>query len=145
MMDKMMESQGSIMTQLTRLLTEGKDKGKIPRVNVEEEGDDGPLYPPGFTPPHVQPQAEVYSRKSSVTIRPQQFQADASRSMNYQAGSGSSPETNPNPVVPDFDEAIEKKFKAMESTERYGRIDAKDLSLVPDLVLPYKFKMPEFE
>ena len=86
--------------------------------------------------------------------------------MNYQAGSGSSPENNPfNPVIPDFDEAdekekvkeelsrqfeerwkwVEEKFRAMESTERYGGIDAKDLSLVPDLVLPYKFKMPEFE
>ncbi|MBA0635023.1 hypothetical protein Godav_024534 [Gossypium davidsonii] len=85
MMDKMMESQGSMMTQLTRLLTEGKDKGKSPMANVEEECDDGPLYPPGFAPPHAQPQAEVYTRKSSITIRPQQFQADSSRSMNYRA------------------------------------------------------------
>ncbi|MBA0881033.1 hypothetical protein Goshw_029691 [Gossypium schwendimanii] len=90
-------------------------------ANVEEEGDDGPLYPSGFIPPHALPQAE----------------------------------NNPvNPVIPDFKEAFEKekvkeefpkqfeerwkwveeKFRAMESTERYGRIDAKDLSLVPDLV-----------
>ncbi|KAK5812008.1 hypothetical protein PVK06_027402 [Gossypium arboreum] len=33
----------------------------------------------------------------------------------------------------------------MESIDIHHGIDAKDLSLVPDLVLPYKFKMPEFE
>ncbi|XP_052483088.1 uncharacterized protein LOC128036210 [Gossypium raimondii] len=40
---------------------------------------------------------------------------------------------------------LEEKFKAMEVTESYRGIDAKELSLVPDLVLPHKFKMPEFE
>ncbi|XP_016679066.1 uncharacterized protein [Gossypium hirsutum] len=166
MMDKMMESQGSMMTKLTQLLTEGKDKGKSPMVNVEEEGDDGPLYPPSFIPLHVQPQVKMYPRKSSVTIRPQQFQADISRSMNYQARSGSSPENNlVTPVVLDFDEAVEKektkeellkqleerwkwieeRFKALETIEICHRIDAKDLSLIPVLVLPYKFKIPEFE
>ncbi|XP_052484909.1 uncharacterized protein LOC128039991 [Gossypium raimondii] len=134
MMDKMAESQGSMMTQLTQFLIGGKDKGKGPMANVEEEGDDGLLYPPGFTPPCV--------------------------------GSGSSPENNPaNPIVPDFDETVEKektkeelpkqleerwnwieeKFKAMETTERCHGINAKDLSLVSDLVLPYKFKMPDFK
>nr|XP_012466000.1 unnamed protein product [Gossypium raimondii] len=33
----------------------------------------------------------------------------------------------------------------METTEGCHGMDAKDLSLVPDLVLPYKFKMPDFE
>ena len=33
----------------------------------------------------------------------------------------------------------------MENIENCRGIDAKDLSLVPDLVLPYKFKMPEFD
>ncbi|XP_040954754.1 uncharacterized protein [Gossypium hirsutum] len=33
----------------------------------------------------------------------------------------------------------------MEVIESYRGIDAKELSLVPDLVLPHKFKMPEFE
>ncbi|MBA0637433.1 hypothetical protein Godav_028888 [Gossypium davidsonii] len=104
LMDKMTESQGSMMTELTRLLTNGKDKGKSPVANIEEKGDEGPLYPPGFTHSHAQPQVEFYPRKSSVTIKPQQFQADVLRSMNYQAGSGSSPENNlVNPVVPNFD------------------------------------------
>ncbi|KAA3484093.1 Gag-pro-like protein [Gossypium australe] len=33
----------------------------------------------------------------------------------------------------------------MENADSQHGIDAKDLSLVPDLVLPHKFKMPEFE
>ncbi|XP_017636780.1 uncharacterized protein LOC108478831 [Gossypium arboreum] len=40
---------------------------------------------------------------------------------------------------------LEEKFKAMESADHHQGIDAKDLSLVLDLVLPPKFKMPEFE
>ena len=33
----------------------------------------------------------------------------------------------------------------MEGTESYHGIDARELNLVPGLVLPHKFKMPEFE
>ena len=40
---------------------------------------------------------------------------------------------------------MEEKFKEMESTDYRGGIDAKELSLVPDLVFPSKFKIPEFE
>ncbi|XP_040947911.1 uncharacterized protein [Gossypium hirsutum] len=86
--------------------------------------------------------------------------------MNFQTGSGSNFVKNPNyPPVPDLDEVaeeekarmdsqkqleercrwLEEKFKAMESADHHQGIDAKDLSLVPDLVLPPKFKMPEFE
>lgn len=86
--------------------------------------------------------------------------------MNLQPGSGSNPGANfVNPAIPDFDETVgkekindelpkqleekykwlEEKFRAMECAEGYYGMDAKELSLVPDLVLPYKFKMPEFE
>ncbi|KAA3465227.1 Gag-pro-like protein [Gossypium australe] len=40
---------------------------------------------------------------------------------------------------------IGEKFKALKNADHRHGIDAKDLSLVPDLVLPHKFKMPEFE
>ncbi|XP_016733737.1 uncharacterized protein [Gossypium hirsutum] len=86
--------------------------------------------------------------------------------MNFQTGSGSNFVNNLNyPPVLDLDEIAEEektrmdsqkqleercrwlkeKFKAMESADHHQGIDAKDLSLVPDLVLPSKFKMPEFE
>ncbi|XP_052490804.1 uncharacterized protein LOC128043046 [Gossypium raimondii] len=139
MSEKMRESQEDIVAKLTRLITKG-----------------------GFTPPHERAQAE-YPRKSTVTIMPQQFRAGVS---NLQTGPGFNPENNPiNSAIPDFDEVVEKervkeelpkqleercrwleeKFKAIEVAESYRGIDAKELSLVPDLVLPHKFKMPEFE
>ncbi|MFQ6622109.1 hypothetical protein Gotur_002523 [Gossypium turneri] len=67
MMDKVLKSQKSMMTQLTQLLTGRVDRGKGSVLNVEEGDSEGPVYPPGFTPQHM----EVYPRKSSVAIKPQ--------------------------------------------------------------------------
>ena len=50
MIDKMMESQGSMMAQLTQWLKKGTDKGKGSVLNVEEGDNEGPVYPPNFTP-----------------------------------------------------------------------------------------------
>ncbi|XP_017629108.1 uncharacterized protein LOC108472099 [Gossypium arboreum] len=82
------------------------------------------------------------------------------------APSGSDPVNNSNyPLVPNLDEVaeeekarmesqkqlekrcklLEEKFWTMESADSYHGIDAKVLSLVPDLILPPKFKMPKFE
>ena len=36
-------------------------------------------------------------------------------------------------------------MKAMEGSDVYGLVDAYKMSLVPDLVLPPKFKVPTFE
>ncbi|MFQ6643479.1 hypothetical protein Gotur_017563 [Gossypium turneri] len=87
MMDKMLESQRNMMTQLTQLLVGGIDKGKGQMANPGVDNEE-PLYPPSFTPPNTQAQAEMYPQRPSVTIRPQQFQAGASMPMNFQAGSG---------------------------------------------------------
>ncbi|KAA3484367.1 intersectin-1-like [Gossypium australe] len=130
-------------------------------VNAEDNED----FPRGFTPTHVQAQHGEYLRRSPVTIRPQQGQADTGMPANFQVGMGSNPGDNPaNPVVPELDmeegqgiktesakqledrcKWLEEKFKALENVDHHHGIDAKDLSLVPDLVLPHKFKMPEFE
>ncbi|XP_012435549.1 uncharacterized protein LOC105762199 [Gossypium raimondii] len=127
-----LESQRTMMSQLAQLLA---DKGKSPTINSGVDQED-PVYPPGFTP------------------------------TNTQIGSGSNPGDNPtNPVVPDLDDVaevekarvdlpkqledrcrwLEEKFKVIESADYRCKIDAKDLNLVPDLVLPPKIKMPEFE
>ncbi|KAA3486716.1 putative DNA double-strand break repair Rad50 ATPase [Gossypium australe] len=156
-MQKEMQEQMQEHQLLNRLM----DKGKNPMVNVEENTE-YPQCPPGFTPPHVQTRLEVTLQRPSVTIRLQQFQAGAS--VNLQTGSSSGDNliiTN----VPDLDEIaegertkvelpkqledrckwLEEKFKEIESADNCYGIDAKDLSLVLDLVIPYKFKMPEFE
>lgn len=136
MSEKMRESQEDIVAKLTQLITKGSDKGKGPMANADEGNDDELLYPPSFTPPHMRAQAE-YPRKSTITIMPQQFQAGIS---NFQAGPSSNPKQ-----LEERCRWLEEKFKAMEVTESYRGIDAKELSLVPDLVLPHKFKMLEFE
>ncbi|MFQ6653256.1 hypothetical protein Gotur_024747 [Gossypium turneri] len=66
MIDKMMESQGSMMAQLTKWFNKGTDKGKGSMLNIEEGDNEGPVYPPDFTPQQV----EIYPRRSSVTINP---------------------------------------------------------------------------
>ncbi|KAK5793805.1 hypothetical protein PVK06_034963 [Gossypium arboreum] len=163
--DQMLESQRSMMDQLTHLLAGGLEKGKSPMINAGDDNED-PVYPLGFVPTDIQTQPDVYPRRPSVTIRPQPFQAGVSAQMNYQTGLGSNPGDNPtNPVVFNLDEVIEvektkvelprelekrcrwleEKFKEMENTDYRGGIDTKELSLVPDLVLPPKFKTPKFE
>ena len=42
-------------------------------------------------------------------------------------------------------ELIEERLKAMEGSDVYGMVDAYKMSLVSDLVLPPKFKVPTFD
>ncbi|XP_040960250.1 uncharacterized protein [Gossypium hirsutum] len=83
--------------------------------------------------------------------------------MNYLTGSSSNLRNDPTDlVVLDLDEMVEarvelpkqledryrwveEKLKVMENADYHCGVDAKGLSLVPDLVFPPKFKAPEFE
>ena len=40
---------------------------------------------------------------------------------------------------------LEKRLQAIEGTDKFGALDAQSLSLVSNLVIPPKFKVPEFE
>ena len=40
---------------------------------------------------------------------------------------------------------LEERLRAIEGTSKYGFMDAAELCLVPDVVIPHKFKIPEFE
>ncbi|KAA3484092.1 putative DNA double-strand break repair Rad50 ATPase [Gossypium australe] len=97
------------MAQLTQRLTGGIDKGNSLMVNVGEDNKE-PLYPLGFTLINTQTQPKVYPRRTSVTIRPQQFQDGVLVPMNFQAGSGSNLGDNlANAVIPGLDEMAEKE------------------------------------
>ncbi|KAK5774671.1 hypothetical protein PVK06_042527 [Gossypium arboreum] len=161
MREQMLEAQRNMMTEMAQLLM-ATNKGKAPMAitGEEEEG-----HPPGFTPPHGPTQIEALPRRLSVSIRPQHGPVDAGIHMKNPTGSGFNLGNNSaNPLIPDLDVAekedlraeaakqleeccrwLEEKFKALESADGHHGVDAKDLSLVPDLVLPHKFKMPEFE
>ena len=42
-------------------------------------------------------------------------------------------------------ELIEERLRMVEGSDAYGLVDDKIMSLVPDLVLPSKFKVPTFD
>ena len=42
-------------------------------------------------------------------------------------------------------ELIEERLRMLEGSDAYGLVDASKMSLVPDLVLPHKFKVPTFD
>ena len=39
---------------------------------------------------------------------------------------------------------LDKKLKEIESVNKFGSVDPRELCLVPDLVIPPDFKMPKF-
>ncbi|KAK5787183.1 hypothetical protein PVK06_041836 [Gossypium arboreum] len=155
MRDLMLESQRNMLSQLSQLLTKGFEERKSSMINNGKDNDE-PLYPPGFNPKSVQ----TYLQGVPI-VKIQQYQAGTSAPVDYSTGLGSKSGGNPtNPEVPDEMEKadrelprqledryrrLEEKLKTMENVDFYCGIDAKDLSLVPDLVLSPKFKIPEFE
>ncbi|XP_040940750.1 uncharacterized protein [Gossypium hirsutum] len=150
MREQMLEAQKNMMAEMSQLLR-ATDKGKAPMTITGEDGEDHPL---GFTPPHVPTPTEALPRRPSVSIRPQQGSVDAGIPINFPTGSGFNLGDNPvNLVIPDLDMAekevfrteaarqleerykwLEEKFKALENADGHHRVDAKDLSLVPDLI-----------
>ncbi|KAK5784603.1 hypothetical protein PVK06_039129 [Gossypium arboreum] len=157
MRDLILESQRNMLNQLSQLLKKGLEEKKSSMINTGRDNKK-PLYPPSFTPTNVQA-----GPQGVPIIRTQQYQAGNSAPVDYPIGSGSNPGGNPtNLEVPDLDKIekterelprqledryrwLEEKLKAMENVDFYCGIDAKDLSLVPDLVLSLNFKTPEFE
>ena len=76
MNDQMLESQRSMMSELTQLLVGKLEKGKSPMVNAED--DSGILtYLPDFTPTNT----PMPPQKVSVSIKPQ-YQTDTSAPIN---------------------------------------------------------------
>ncbi|KAA3488575.1 RNA-directed DNA polymerase (Reverse transcriptase), Ribonuclease H-like protein [Gossypium australe] len=130
MRDQILESQRSTINQLAQLLAGEREKGKGTAFN---SGD----------------------AQSGDAFNP-----------DKRSDSCSNPRDNPtNLVVPDLDDVaemkkvrvelpmqledrcrwLEEKFRAIENADYHFGIDAKDLSLVPDLVFPLKFKTLKFE
>ncbi|KAA3484952.1 putative DNA double-strand break repair Rad50 ATPase [Gossypium australe] len=106
MRDQIQESQRSMISQLTQLLTGGLGKGKSTVVNSGGDNDD-PIYP------RAQPGA--YPRRVPITLRPQQYQADTSAPTNYSTSSGSNLGDNPtNLVVLDLDDMAEMEKSRVE-------------------------------
>ncbi|KAA3472692.1 gag/pol polyprotein [Gossypium australe] len=157
----MMESQRNMMSQIaqmTQLLNGLIEKGKCPTASTEEESEG---HPPGFTPPPIHAMQRGYSQGEPVGLG----QRPTPPAHLGQGIFTSNPGANPAyPIVPDLDDpaeiarlkmndqsaqdkyrSLEERLNAIEGTGVFSALGAKELSLMPDLVLPPKFKAPDFE
>ncbi|XP_040959941.1 uncharacterized protein [Gossypium hirsutum] len=134
----MLESQNNMMNQLTQLLKGGSDKGKGPMGDTRNDNDDS-ACPTSFSPVNIQTQPP----RVSVNVKPLQY--DKPTILDFDEVEGEKVKVKLPKQLEDQCKGIEEKFKELESADHYCGVDAKELSLVPDLVLPPKFKIPEFE
>ncbi|XP_052481147.1 uncharacterized protein LOC128035445 [Gossypium raimondii] len=156
------DQMAKMMEMMTALV---KGKGPMQGPDVVEppqsRANQDPLYPPGFTPPHIHAMQRGYpQREPTVLEQPPVPSTHLGQGMFV-----SNPGANPSdPIVPDLDDLVEvarlrfddnnaqdkyrileERIKAVEGAEVFSALSAKELSLVPDLVLPPKFKEPDFE
>ena len=154
-MAKMME----MMTTLVKGKMQNPDVMK-PRSRIHHDQD--PLYPPGFTPPPAYTTQRGYTQGELTGLEHRPMPPAPPTNLG-QGMLASNPGASPaNPLVPDLDDpaevaklkldnhdakyrSLEERLKAIEGTEVFSALGAKELSLVPDLILPPKFKVPDFE
>ncbi|GMJ04825.1 hypothetical protein HRI_004151700 [Hibiscus trionum] len=166
--EQLRKSQEDILAQIGQMLgtrpsVRGEASNGNPATRPTVENEDL-LYPPGFTPTHVRVQAtpQVILDRGKMPIH----QTDTP----FPANAPSAPEERPGGnqaenFVSDLDQLmeiekprfeafkeivdrckrLEEKLEAMEVVDAFTGFDATELNLVPDLVLPPKFKAPEFE
>ncbi|XP_052478465.1 uncharacterized protein LOC128033992 [Gossypium raimondii] len=156
------DQMAKLMEMMTALV---KGKGPIQSPDIVEppqsRANQDPLYPPGFTPPHVHAMQRGYPQREPTGLE----QHPAPSAHLGQGMFVSNPGANPSdPIVSDLDDPVEiarlriddnnaqdkyrileERIKAVEGAEVFSALSAKELSLVPDLVLPPKFKTPNFE
>ncbi|XP_016690294.2 uncharacterized protein [Gossypium hirsutum] len=105
MKDQMLEAQRNMMAEMAQLLKRVTDKGKAPMTITEEDNED---HPPGDNPANlVIPDLDVAEKE--------EMRLESSRQLEERC------------------RWLEEKFKALENADNRQGIDAKDLSLVPDL------------
>ncbi len=156
------DQMAKMMEMMTAIV---KGKGPMQSPDIVEppqaRASQDPLYPPGFTPPHIHAMQRGYpQREPTVLEQPLAPSAHLGQGM-FVSNSGANPS---DPIVPDLDDPaeiarlkvddnnaqdkyriLEERIKAVEGAEVFSTLSAKELSLVPNLVLPPKFKAPDFE
>ena len=163
----------SEMMEMIRALVREKGKTAAPNPqNKTAQSDlrsEEPVYPVGFTPPYA---LNVHVAQVPSTQQAGGFlygYASLPTQVN-EVGQNSRANTADPIMVSDLDdpkeqeklrsesleqfenneaqrklELIEKCLKAVEGFDMYGLVDARMMSLIPDLVLPLKFKVPTFD
>ena len=166
-------TQMAEMMELIRTLV--KDKGPASGPNPQNEiaqadqRREDPIYPPGYTPPYA---PNVHMAQVPLMQQVGGFPyAYAPPPTRVNEGGQNSGTNEVDPImVSNLDdpreqeklrgeasdqcenneaqrkfELIEKRLKAMKGSDVYEIVDARTMSLVLDLVLPPKFKVPTFD
>ncbi|KAL4278398.1 hypothetical protein GQ457_03G011280 [Hibiscus cannabinus] len=167
MTEQIKNSQQEMLGQLAQML--GFQLGEAfvinppPKPSNESEG---PTFPPGFTPIQAKMQTEnqpqvILSRgkaplnqvgasvPGNIPSAPKDFpgenQAENFVSEMDQLFETEKLKTETSKEIEDRCKRLEEKLEALEVVDTFSGFEANELSLVPDLILPPKFKVPEFE
>ncbi|KAK8704921.1 hypothetical protein V6N13_048533 [Hibiscus sabdariffa] len=153
-LDQIAQSQATILAQLTALLAkrEGKEKVAEEHANVkEQEGMASHVKGPGDT---MNPERRTYINIAASGAHPAGTSAhqpvDLGDKFEHEVPDLSMMDEVEKRIKGDMEKAYEEKFRYLEEKLRaiqgegnQGN-DASELSLVTDLVLPPKFKVPDF-
>ena len=150
-MDKMRQDINNFGEQVSKilvLLSAGKGKVVVETTQSSNpvQDTDNSIYPPGFTSCHMnvlQSQTtQHYVAMNPLFVVPppipdiEQLEARAKIQDMGQ---------NENTPAKQKLDVFEERLRAIEGTDVYGNIDVTQLCLVPDLIIPTKFKVPEFD
>lgn len=174
-MDKIEKKQEEIMGQLSKILELiSTDKGKkaagssgTPEDVQQTETNTDPVYPPGFTPPPARnasipmPSVGQYPFFGMPIGPPPTYAQqrpiggaspsdpisvpdldDPKEQEKLKCGSV---ESKDNPDTHQKFDLFEERLRMVEGMGMYCSMDAIELCLVPDVVIPPKFKVPDFE
>ncbi|KAE8685499.1 BTB/POZ domain-containing protein SETH6 [Hibiscus syriacus] len=159
-------SQNSMMQKIEDMFKRQAIIGKMPEnpVSLDQE----PIYPLGFPPEPIYHSGNTPIQINARTSALQEAKPHEDQQVNP-ASSSKNPlifdvkigDLNTEHLIPDLNELnekqkvneeltrqiknLEERMKSVEITESFYGFDASELSLVPDLILPIKFKAPEFD
>ncbi|KAA0036942.1 uncharacterized protein E6C27_scaffold86G00180 [Cucumis melo var. makuwa] len=150
-MDKMRQeinNLGEQVSKILELLSMGKGKAVVDTAQSSNpiQDTDDPIYPPGFTPYHINvPQSQTtqhYVPTNPLYVVPPII--PGIEHLEAQAKIQDMEQNENTPAKQKLD-VLEERLRAIEETDVYGNIDATQLCLVPGLIIPAKFKVPEFD
>ncbi|KAA0050803.1 Gag-pro-like protein [Cucumis melo var. makuwa] len=135
------------LAKILELLTIGRGKSVTGissqvEVDLNQVLEDMPAYPPGFTPQRSSSPRMTYSTQNPNPITQQE---------NHVSDPMSTPITESGKKILEEQgsrkrlEFVEERLRAIEGADMYGSIDATQLCLISYVVIPPKFKTPNFE
>ncbi|KAA0032021.1 Gag-pro-like protein [Cucumis melo var. makuwa] len=138
------------LAKILELLTTGRGKSVAGissqvEVDLNQVLEDMTTYPPGFTPQQSSSPRIVdrtYPTQNPNTTTQQAVHvSDPISTLITEGGKKISEEQGSRRRM----EFLEERLRAIEGADMYGSIDATQLCLISDVVIPPKFKTPDFE